>query len=176
MLLHVYAVAREETPQQPATRIALLQETPGPPHSASALAITQSSRSLRGGDGSRDARAMIAAGRRRPGARGGRTHVHIMHRSRARVRASGAPACVAHAIAHARRSQLSTRPPSAGMSTAIAVSALLEALREPSASSLAMTSVVLVCTVATGLLLAFECGQYPCGKWYFRPRRGAAVF
>jgi hypothetical protein len=51
------------------------------------------------------------------------------------------------------------------------LSALLESAREPLGPSHAMTAAVLLCTVATALLLAFECGQYPCGKFYLRPRR-----
>ena len=63
------------------------------------------------------------------------------------------------------------------MSTALRVSAFLESSREPSslAAFSSTTGVVLFCAVVSALLLAFECGQYPCGKWYLRPRR-AAVF
>lgn len=59
------------------------------------------------------------------------------------------------------------------MSTAILSSAFFEKVREPgSLSAFSLTTgVVLLCAVVSALLLAFEFGQYPCGKWYFRPRR-----
>ena len=47
------------------------------------------------------------------------------------------------------------------MSTAVHVlSALLESARQHSTFSLTTTTVLALCTLASALLLAYECGQY----------------
>ena len=46
---------------------------------------------------------------------------------------------------------------------------LLESSRD--LTQVGTTMCLLLFTLATAVTMAVECGQYPCGKYYVRPRR-----